>query len=104
MCNLYNNGFTTYEIADIVKLAYGSICRYLNNGKTFGFCDYNGFDDKKIKIICITTGETFNSITQAGKAYNTSPSHVCSCCKGNRKYSGIHPISGKPLCWEYYNN
>ena len=52
-----------------------------------------------IKIRCITTGEIFNSATEAGKKYNTGR-HISSCCTGKRKYAGKLE-DGTKLQWEY---
>lgn len=50
-----------------------------------------------IKIQCVETGEVFNSIKEAGRAYGTnSPSHISDACRGKRRTAlGYH--------WRYYN-
>lgn len=56
------------------------------------------------KVLCITTGETFNSLTIAGETYNTPSCNISKSCKSpsNRKTSaGKHPITGEKLYWEY---
>lgn len=53
-----------------------------------------------VKIRCITTGEIFNSMTEASKKYNTGR-HISSCCTGKRKYAGKLE-DGTKLQWEYY--
>ncbi|MCI7204383.1 MAG: GIY-YIG nuclease family protein [Clostridium sp.] len=53
-----------------------------------------------VKIRCITTGEVFNSMTEASKKYNTGR-HISSCCTGKRKYAGKLE-DGTKLQWEYY--
>ena len=34
------------------------------------------------KVICITTGKTFDCIKDAGNHYNVTPNNICCCCKG----------------------
>ena len=57
------------------------------------------------KVICITTGEIFNSRKYAGYHYGISPDTISACCKGKRKSSGV--LNHVPLQWKYledYNN
>ena len=51
------------------------------------------------KVICITTGETFNSMKDAGYHYGISPDTISACCKGKRKSSGV--LNHVPLQWKY---
>ena len=53
------------------------------------------------KVICITTGEVFDSIGQASRHYNVDTSTIIKCCKGERKTSGKHPTTGERLQWSY---
>ena len=69
-----------------------------NKGKRIG---ENSPVAKKVK--CITTGEIFDTLTEAGKKYNIGNGDICKCCKGKIKYRGRHPITNEPLKWEYYN-
>lgn len=49
-----------------------------------------------VPVICVETGTIFNSIRDACRAYNLSPSCVCCCCKGKSKTAGgFH--------WNYYD-
>ena len=71
-------------------------------------CNY-GSRNNKIKngnskvIICITTGEIFNSLSDAAKYYGISSiSNITSCCKGRQKSTGKHPVTGEKLVWKYY--
>ena len=36
------------------------------------------------KVICITTGEIFYSITEASQKYNVDKSDLTRCCKGKK--------------------
>lgn len=42
----------------------------------------------KKKVICIQTGEIFNSETEASKKYKIKPSGISACCRGVYKSSG----------------
>ena len=58
------------------------------------------------KVICITTGEIFNSIKEAGDHYGINKSNISSCCRGRYKHAG--KLNGWiELQWKYledYNN
>lgn len=49
------------------------------------------------KVVCIITGEIFNSIKEAEKYYKCS--RISSCCGGTRKSAG--KLNGTPLQWKY---
>ena len=52
------------------------------------------------KVRCITTGEIFDTCTEAQKFYHTS-AHIGDACKGRRKSCGTHPITKEKLTWEF---
>lgn len=52
------------------------------------------------KVVCITTGEVFNSIIEAAEHYNCNRSDITQCCKGKRKSAGKSP-NGTKLVWKY---
>ena len=56
-------------------------------------------DPRSKKVMCITTGETFNSITDASDRYKVAQSSISSCCKGVRKSAG--KLNGVKLQWKY---
>ena len=47
------------------------------------------------KIICITTGEIFNSMREACRKYNIHTGSMTECCQGKRKTAGGYK-------WEYF--
>jgi len=55
------------------------------------------------KVVCLTTGEIFNTNSDASKTYNIDPSGISSCCKNNLMSAGKNIITGKPMVWMYYN-
>lgn len=56
---------------------------------------------KKRKVICINSGEVFESITKASKNINKTPQQIYRVCKGERKSCGKDPITGEKLKWMY---
>ena len=57
------------------------------------------------KVICITTGEIFNSVTEAGNYYNVLKSSISGCCRGKSKSAGKLPYSSStPLQWKFLEN
>lgn len=56
------------------------------------------------KVMCLNTGEVFNSIHEAGRwchMKDTSSGDIARCCKGKRKTAGKHPITREKLKWKY---
>lgn len=53
------------------------------------------------RVICLTTGEIFDSGKEAIEKYNCSGLYLC--LKGRIKSSGRHPMTGEKLEWDYYN-
>ena len=53
------------------------------------------------KVICITTGKIFNSITEASNYYKCST--ISKCCRGELKSSGRLP-DGTKLQWKHLEN
>lgn len=47
-----------------------------------------------VKVVCIETGEVFDSIKKAAEKYKISSSCICCCCKGKSK-------TAKRLHWKY---
>ncbi len=64
---------------------------------------YNRFgkDNPKSKpVICITTGDIFESLSEAHNKTGVSVGNICSCCKGFLKFAGKLQDKTK-LKWEY---
>ena len=41
-----------------------------------------GSETNSIKILCVTTNEIFNSISEAGRHYNVAQPNITKCLKG----------------------
>lgn len=55
------------------------------------------------KIICITTGKTFECMIDASKYYKCSCSGISAACRGKSKSCG-KLTDGTKLQWKYYNH
>ena len=77
-----------------------------NNVKNLEWCtnEYNhnyGTRNERVgkslskKVICITTGEIFNSMREACRKYDINTGRMTECCQGKRKTAGGYK-------WEYF--
>ena len=113
-CDLWEGGIkNTVEIGDILNLSYSTIGSYLKQGKLLGWCNYNpkqamakNYKQSILKtqksIICLNTGEIFESMSKAKCRYNSF--NIWSCCNGKYNSAGKHPETGEPLKWMYYED
>lgn len=60
-------------------------------------------DDKPKFVICLNTGEVYDSIADAAKDKNTYKSGISLCCNNKAKTSGTND-NGEPLRWMFYND
>ena len=51
------------------------------------------------KVICITTGEKFDSIKDAAIHYNIKKNNISNCCRG--KLNHVGKLNDVPLQWKY---
>lgn len=56
------------------------------------------------QILCITTGEIFESQCEAARHYNIQQGNISKCLKGERKSAGKHPETGEKLYWKLIEN
>ena len=64
-----------------------------------------GYETKNSKkVICLTTGEIFDSINKAAKHYNVDTSTIKRNINHKYKYAGRHPITKECLVWSYVDN
>lgn len=104
-CELYkNNNYSTKKIAEKLKISPSTVLRYLNIGYEIGLCEKynwkNVENDHTKRIICITTNELFDSISEAEEKYSITL--INGCCTGRYSYRG--ELNNKPLIWMFYND
>jgi len=115
-CDLWNNGVKdTFKISTILKHSRGTVIRYLHQGAELGWCDYISKEEQKkyynsiskilgVRVICLTTGEVFDSQREASRKYNIKcSSSISGCCNGRKEYAGRHPETGERLVWALYS-
>lgn len=59
-----------------------------------------GAETNSQKVLCVTTGKIFPSLSEAARYYNTAQSNISKCLKGERKSSGKDPETGEKLIWK----
>lgn len=67
-------------------------------GKINGLCKHSK------KVICVTTGDVYDSIIEIERKYGINHAGISACCIGKRKSAGKHPVTGEKLVWKYYEN
>ena len=103
--NLWNKGYRTPDICSQLHLSTVTVDSYLHIGNELNLCKYSGNGEKYKKVICLTTGDVFDSIKAASKYFGIeSTSHIGGCCRGERNYCGTDKATNKKLKWMYYDD
>jgi hypothetical protein len=110
VCGLWESEINnTLEISNKLKIGRNTVIRYLKQGVKLGWCNYDPKEQKTINInnkcksvICLTTNEIFDTISNAEKKYNIR--HISDFCRGKTKSAGKHPETGEKLVWMYYED
>lgn len=104
---LYNQGFLMKNIKKILNTHKKRVSHMAELASSLNLIVYNKEDSKYRhsirKIKCVTTGQIFNTITDAEKFYNLSQGNVGKVCRGKANYAGRHPDTNEPLQWEFIN-
>lgn len=115
-CELWNAGYrSTREISEMLNISISVVIKYLKKCNKIGLCDYDSYKIRcsqyvygneavRKKIVCVNTGQVFNSLKDAKDYFSISSSHICNCAKGNRTYAGIDKNTGEYLVWKYFDD
>jgi hypothetical protein len=101
---LYNDGYSVSDISEKIKHSIVTVRKFLKKGTEIGLCNWeksSGFLKEKQPVVLVNTKECFDSISEAGRRYNTSFQNISANCNGSRKYAGFNPVTGEPLVWRY---
>lgn len=98
--DFYKKGFSIKEIYDMYKNKF--TFRYISN-TVKSFSELNLYKRQKHKrIVCLDTGEIFDSYIEASKRYKVSDTSISSVCRKlkNRRTAGKDE-NGNPLHWAF---
>lgn len=111
--NIYYNPTEAGRVLDIDPSHIIAICKHKdgkNIAKGLHFMYYKDYIENgpiihgtifyTVPVICKTTGEIFQSETEAAKAKNIKSYAISGCISGKQKYAG-YDIDGTPLIWDY---
>lgn len=59
-----------------------------------------GSDANSQKIMCVTTGEIFESQSAAARTYGIPQTNISKCIRGERKSAGKHPDTKEKMIWK----
>jgi len=110
-CEMWNNEVKNIKlIADKLKVCSATIWKHLKKGAKLGWCDYDPTMGTKMrgtfvkKVICLTTGEIYDSQTKAEEKMGVPTGSVSSCCTNRTQSAGKHSETGEPLIWMFYDD
>lgn len=96
----WNQGLKVNDIFPIMKVSNVTVINYLNQAHKLGLCDYEGSNNRKKPVLCITTNKVFESLKDAQNFYKVKYSYIRECCNGNRKFAG-QDENGNNLEWKF---
>lgn len=85
-CGEYNGVRLVWaNYSDYIKMTQDEIARMVQRGAQSYTRGNNGHAKK---VVCVTTGDTFDCITDAAEQTNTNINSLIACCKGRRRTAG----------------
>jgi len=108
VCDMWNDGIKSVTgITKELNIGKETVRLYLKQGVKLNWCDYNPKEALKNKdyaykqVICLTTGEIYDSIKEASNKYSING--ISMCCRKVKKSAGKHPTTGEKMVWMFYN-
>jgi len=109
VCDLWNSEIkNALEISKILNITKYTAIKYLKQGTKLGKCDYNSKVESNrnyhvIKVICLSTGEVFNSIREASEKSNINRHCISDCCNNKQRSAGKNLETGEVYLWMHYD-
>ena len=102
-------------ISKNLKLGKTTVRRYLRRGELLDWCSYDPEKDKlksqklaskgrQTAVVCLNTGEEFDSIKDAAKAYNVNPGSISAVCRGKSHFGGKDKFNNIYYVWAKKND
>ena len=101
---LYNEQYSTDEIATILKVSTSTVYTWLTKATELNLCNWiksKGFLNETHSVVLLNTNEVFASLSDGYRAYNVPVANIAKVCQKQRTYAGIHPKTGEPMVWCY---
>lgn len=114
-CNLWNSNIKDIDhIANMMKVSYLTVLRYIQTGAKCGICSYDKKERETYRlhksisksiaccsksVRCRENGAIYKSMKEAAKATGAGRGNIGSQIKGIRNYAGKLP-DGTPCTWE----
>ena len=96
--NLFNEGYHTKDISNIIGSHRSTVCRWLKVATQLGLCDYRPEDETTFanskQIRCIELDLIFSSVRKAAEFIKQSSTSIVNCLKGKTRTAGGYQ-------WEY---
>lgn len=93
---LWNQGYKVMEICSLLGFEKATVRRHLTKANEIGLCNYDHTKRNEIKVLCVETGEVFESLREAEIKYDIKRGYISSYLKGRTTL----PVGNKT--WKYY--
>lgn len=103
-CNLWNEGYTSGQIASKINVASSTVTNYLKKGFKYHICKSYSKTESTYRshgrmVICLNNKKIFRSIIDGAKFYDITESVISKCCRGESVYGGTY--NNEKLVWMY---
>ena len=103
-CNLWNEGYTSGQIASKINVVSSTVTNYLKKCFKYHICKSYSKTESTYRshgrmVICLNNKKIFRSIIDGAKFYDITESVISKCCRGESVYGGVY--NNERLIWMY---